>query len=92
MCFLKKLSQNDYYGCTLMQEMRKVFTDVNDSTFYAILRRLKKEGKAETYFGEKSNGPQRKYCRITEAGICDLVSTVKDWKAQQEIVKQMGIE
>ena len=87
MCFLKKLSQNDYYGCTLMQEMRKVFIDVN-----AILRRLKKEGKAETYFGEKSNGPQRKYCRITEAGICDLVSTVKDWKAQQEIVKQMGIE
>lgn len=92
MCFLKKLSQNDYYGCTLMQEMRKVFIGVNDSTFYAILRRLKKEGKAETYFGEKSNGPQRKYYRITEAGICDLASTVKDWKAQQEIVKQMGIE
>ncbi len=45
MCFLKKLSQNDYYGCTLMQEMRKVFIDVNDSTFYAILRRLKKKGK-----------------------------------------------
>ena len=46
MCFLKKLSQNDYYGCTLMQEMRKVFIDVNDSTFYAILRRLKKEGES----------------------------------------------
>lgn len=50
----KKLSQNDYYGYTLMQEMRKAFTDVNDSTFYAILRRLNKEGKTETYLGEES--------------------------------------
>lgn len=49
----KKLSQNDYYGYTLMQEMRKAFTDVNNSTFYAILRRLNKEGKTETYLGEE---------------------------------------
>lgn len=37
MCILKKLSEDDYYGYTLMQEMRKLFADVNDSTFYAIL-------------------------------------------------------
>ena len=92
MCLLKKLSQSDYYGYTLMQEMRKVFTDVNDSTFYAILRRLNKEGKTETYFGEESFGPKRKYYRITEKGTHDLVSAVNDWNELQKIVKQIGID
>ncbi len=91
MCLLKKLSQSDYYGYTLMQEMRKVFTDVNDSTFYAILRRLNKEGKTETYFGKESLGPKRKYYRITDFGICDLNSSVQDWKELQNIVEQIGI-
>ncbi len=92
MCLLKKLSQSDYYGYTLMQEMRKVFTDVNDSTFYAILRRLNKEGKTETYFGKESLGPKRKYYRITDFGIRDLNSSVRDWKELQNIVKQIGID
>ncbi len=92
MCLLKKLAQNDYYGYTLMQEMRKLFTDVNDSTFYAILRRLNKEGKTEAYFGKESLGPKRKYYRITDLGICDLNASVQDWRELQKIVKQVGID
>lgn len=92
MCLLKKLSQNDYYGYTLMQEMRKAFTDVNDSTFYAILRRLNKEGKTETYLGEESLGPKRKYYRITDLGTRELNSSIKDWNELQKIVKQLGVD
>ena len=41
--------------------MNLLFPDVNESTFYAILRRLKKEGFAVQYQGEVSGGPARKY-------------------------------
>lgn len=41
MCLLHKLSQQDYYGYNLMHEMNILFPEVNSSTFYAILRRLK---------------------------------------------------
>ena len=43
MCLLLKLAKKDYYGYELMKEMNLLFPDVYESTFYAILRRLKKE-------------------------------------------------
>ena len=51
MCLLHKLSQQDYYGYNLMHEMNILFPEVNSSTFYAILRRLKNDGFADIYYG-----------------------------------------
>ena len=57
MCLLQKLSVQDYYGYHLMREMKVLFPEVNDSTFYAILRRLHKDGSAIVYDSDKSAGP-----------------------------------
>ena len=92
MCILKKLSEDDYYGYTLMQEMRKLFADVNDSTFYAILRRLNSEGKAECYLGGESLGPKRKYYRITDLGAQSRNSLIDDWKKLENIIREIGIK
>lgn len=91
MCILYKLSQQDYYGYLLMQEMKVLFPEVNESTFYAILRRLHKEGKTNSYFGKKSGGPQRKYYTISEEGRRSLQILIKDWNALIRKVIEIGI-
>lgn len=91
MCLLYKLSKKDYYGYSLMKEMKVLFPEVNDSTFYAVLRRLKKEENAAMYYGEESGGPKRKYYKITECGLDVLKEYICDWNQLKEIVAQLGI-
>lgn len=80
MCILHYLSQKDYYGYDIMRLMSSHFHDVSASTFYAILRRLKKEKVLDSYVGEISGGPQRKYYKITEAGRFILQTEVANWR------------
>lgn len=91
MCLLYKLSQKDYYGYNLMQEMKIMFPEVNDSTFYAILRRLHKEGSTDIYYGDTSGGPKRKYYKITADGLERLNKSLNDWNKLKGIVAQLGI-
>jgi len=91
MCLLHKLSQEDYYGYNLMREMRLLFPEVSDSTFYAILRRLHKEGLASVYYGNTSGGPKRKYYSVTEAGKEALEKYKSDWAELKKIVDRIGI-
>lgn len=91
MCLLYKLSQKDYYGYNLMQEMKIMFPEVNDSTFYAILRRLYKEGSTDIYYGDTSGGPKRKYYKITSYGLEQLKKFINDWNKLKNIVSQLGI-
>lgn len=91
MCILYKLSQKDYYGYPLMQEMKIIFSEVNDSTFYAILRRLNKEKAADIYYGSESGGPQRKYYKITEEGLNKLKESINDWNQLKLKVSEIGI-
>lgn len=91
MCLLYKLSQKDYYGYHLMGEMKKLFPEVNDSTFYAILRRLNKEGNTLVYYGDESGGPRRKYYHLTDIGKEKLDQSIRDWNEIQLIVEKIGI-
>lgn len=91
MCLLHRLSECSQYGYPLMQEMKRYFPEVNDSSFYVILRRLHKEGLTEIYYGEASGGPKRKYYRITDAGRDYLAQAVSDWQAMEAIVHSLGI-
>lgn len=89
MCLLLKLAKKDYYGYELMKEMNLLFPDVNESTFYAILRRLKKEGFAEQYQGEVSGGPARKYYTLSLKGKTELEEKMQSWGELCKIVDQL---
>ena len=67
-CALFLISQKDYYGYPLMNELSQYFPDTDTSVFYSILRRFAKMGFTEIYLGNETGGPVRKYHRITEAG------------------------
>lgn len=92
LCLLQCLSGEPKYGYDVIQTMRGCFPDVTESTFYAILRRLAKEGAADTFQGSESNGPVRKYYRLTDAGYAQLASMTEDWRSLQIIMRKLGIE
>lgn len=92
MCLLYCISQESLYGYDIIRNMHEYFPEVNESTFYAILRRLHKEGAAMVFEGNISNGPTRKYYKITEEGNERLNQMKADWNRIQEIVEKMGIE
>lgn len=92
MCILFSIAREDSYGYTIMQNMHHRFPNVDESTFYSILRRLNKAGCTEIYYGNESNGPKRKYYRITEAGKLELEKMVSDWKEISSVVSEMGIK
>lgn len=91
MCILYSIKNKEMYGYDIMQNMCKYFPDVNESTFYAILRRLNRDGITSTYIGNISNGPPRKYYKITKQGEQYLEKSIRDWKKICIIVKDIGI-
>lgn len=91
MCILYLLSQEDYYGYPLMQKMKSYFPEVDESTFYAILRRIYKEGWTSIYEGKESNGPSRKYYHLTEQGRERLRADLNDWNLMKNILYELGI-
>ncbi len=92
LCLLQCLSGEPKYGYDIIQTMRGCFPDVTESTFYAILRRLAKEGAADTYQGSESNGPVRKYYRLTDDGRERLAQMAADWRSLREILEKLGIQ
>ena len=91
LCLLQCLSGEPKYGYDVIQTMRDCFPDVTESTFYAILRRLAREGAADTFQGSVSNGPVRKYYRLTDSGRERLAKMAEDWRRLREILETLGI-
>ncbi|MBC7396822.1 MAG: PadR family transcriptional regulator [Bdellovibrionales bacterium] len=79
MCVLSLVSRRDFYGYELVDTIsRKV--DISEGTIYPILRRLTQEQYFETYLQESSEGPPRKYYRMTPHGRKETEKLIKDWK------------
>jgi len=91
MCILHLLSVRPLYGYEIMKSVQKAFPDVYDGSVYAVLRRLYAEGCAETFIGEISGGPQRKYYRLTAAGQERLQAALTEWQAVVAAVRELGI-
>ena len=75
---LLSVSKKDMYGYELIIEVCKV-VDVNDGTIYPLLKRLTNEGYFETYLVESTEGPSRKYYKITVLGKKRMEELVKIW-------------
>jgi PadR family transcriptional regulator PadR len=75
LCVKKK----DRYGYELIEEVSKI-VDVNDGTVYPILKRLTNERYFDTYLVESTEGPPRKYYKMTTLGLEQLEEQLKIWK------------
>ncbi len=79
MCVLALVCKRDYYGYELVEAISKKI-DISEGTIYPILRRLTLEHYFETYLQESSEGPPRKYYRMTALGRKETEKLMKDWK------------
>ncbi len=69
----------DRYGYELVHNISEQI-DISEGTVYPILRRLTKEGYFTTYLAESSEGPPRKYYKITPHGKEYLQKLLKEWE------------
>jgi len=77
-CVLALISKKDMYGYEIVQNISKVI-NVNEGTIYPILRRLTKDEFFEAYILESSEGPARKYYKITTKGKRYLSKMINEW-------------
>ena len=75
---LFSISKKDMYGYELIVEVSKV-VDVNDGTIYPLLKRLTNEKYFDSYLVESTEGPSRKYYKITSLGKKRLKELSKSW-------------
>ena len=85
-CILQLLKQEDRYGYDIIKILQGLFPDTDESTIYAILRRL-----TEVYYSEKSLGPQRKYYKIVEKGELYLKENIASWNEIVRIFHELEI-
>ncbi len=82
---LLSVNKKDMYGYELVNEVSKV-VNVNEGTIYPLLKRLTNEHYFETYLEESSEGPPRKYYRLTESGRKQKKLLLAEWKTFHEQV------
>ena len=91
LCLLHLLSQGDQYGYELLRRLRAAFPDTQESAVYALLRGLCRDGCSEQYTGQTSDGPARKYYRLTDHGMGRYGELLKQWRALTAALAELGI-
>ncbi|MBY0221820.1 MULTISPECIES: PadR family transcriptional regulator [Sporosarcina] len=79
LCVLVLLDKQDRYGYELVQKISDQIS-ISEGSVYPLLRRLTKEGYFTTYLQESSEGPPRKYYKLTDAGRAYLHEQLAEWR------------
>ncbi|MER2006569.1 MAG: PadR family transcriptional regulator [Psychrobacillus sp.] len=80
LCVLVLLDKQDRYGYELVQKISDQIS-ISEGSVYPLLRRLTKEGYFTTYLQESTEGPPRKYYKLTDLGRTYLQEQLKEWKS-----------
>ncbi|MBS4210059.1 PadR family transcriptional regulator [Bacillus sp. FJAT-50079] len=88
LCVLALLHNQDRYGYELVQSISNQIS-ISEGSVYPLLRRLTKEGYFTTYLQESSEGPSRKYYKLTEAGKNYLYELIDEWESFSKGVNQL---
>ena len=92
LCLLQLLAGGDKYGYEVLTPLRAAFPDTQESAIYALLRGLCREGCAETYQGQTSGGPARKYYRLTQAGQERRAVLLNQWRGLRRTLEELGVD
>lgn len=92
LCLLHLLAGEDLYGYEILRRVHESFPDTQESAVYAILRGLCKEGYTQQYQGDTSEGPARKYYRLTPAGAEKRAALLGEWRRLRDALADLGVE
>ena len=91
LCLLHLLSKKDQYGYDLLRRLHDAFPDTQESAVYALLRGLCRDGYLEQYLGKTSDGPARKYYRLTDRGLAQYGKLLKQWRTLLAALTELGV-
>ncbi len=92
LCLLHLLSVEDLYGYEILRRIAEGFPGTQESGIYALLRGLCRDGYTEQYEGKISDGPTRKYYRITENGRQKGAQLLAEWRRLRDSLAAIGVE
>lgn len=72
------VDENDIYGYELVKTVCEII-QVNEGTIYPLLKRMTIEKYFDTYLRESTEGPPRKYYRMTTLGKEEMIKLKKEW-------------
>jgi PadR family transcriptional regulator PadR len=82
LCILNDIRNQKTYGYEIVRRLRKIEgLIISEGAIYPILSRLRRQGLVETSIQESSEGPARKYYKLTTQGE-EMVSRMNAyWQA-----------
>ena len=80
MCLLSVIEEEASYGYEMVSKLRERGLDLaSEGSIYPLLSRLQKQGIIEGYLVQSSEGPARKYYRMSDSGRKTLQVWRKEW-------------
>lgn len=89
---LRLIDSKEVYGYVLINELNVLLSDISESAYYAILRRLVKSNYIEIYHLSETKGPKRNYYRMTDEGKSYYNDKVEDLRTMVNGLRSIGIE
>lgn len=80
MCLLSIIKEEASYGYEMVSKLRERGLDLaSEGSIYPLLSRLQKQGIIEGYLVQSSEGPARKYYRMSDTGREVLEQWTDEW-------------
>jgi len=89
---LSLLSEKEMYGYEIadkVQDISEGYLSYKEGTLYPALKRLELTGLVESYWQKSSEGPRRKYYRITSVGKKALADQKEEWNIFQKVMHRI---
>ena len=88
-CILLLLHREASYASNIIQNLKEAKLIVVEGTLYPLLTRLKNDGLLAYEWVESTQGPPRKYYRLTEAGEVFLLELETAWDELSNTVNHL---
>lgn len=88
-CILLLLHRESSYASNIIQSLKEAKLIVVEGTLYPLLTRLKNDGLLAYEWVESTQGPPRKYYRLTELGEVFLLELESAWDELSDTVNQL---
>ena len=92
MILLKLISERPMYGYELISTLEKRGGQqflLKEGTLYPVLYRLENAGFIQANWETLDRGVPRKYYKLTEAGIHQMLALVEDWREFYAVVNRI---
>jgi PadR family transcriptional regulator PadR len=90
MCLLSIIDEEASYGYEMVSKLRtRGLHLAGEGSIYPVLSRLQKQGMIESYLVQSSEGPARKYYRMSRPGRDALERWRRNWATFRDSVDEV---